>query len=69
MTYYSVLDVTPTREEWMATYIEPVNRLVAKHGASTSPGPPAMNASRGKARTPPCASSSSGPRGTPPRPS
>ncbi|QFU01984.1 hypothetical protein FIU83_10065 [Halomonas sp. THAF5a] len=32
MTYYSVLDVTPTREEWMATYIEPVNRLVAKHG-------------------------------------
>lgn len=32
MTYYSVLDVTPTTEEWMADYIEPANRLVAKYG-------------------------------------
>ena len=32
MTYYSVLDVTPTSEEWMADYIEPANRLVAKYG-------------------------------------
>jgi len=32
MTYYSVLDVTPTTDEWVADYIEPANRLVAQHG-------------------------------------
>ena len=32
MTYYSVLDVTPTSQDWVADYIEPANRLVAKHG-------------------------------------
>lgn len=32
MTYYSVLAVTPTTPEWIADYIEPVNKLVAKHG-------------------------------------
>ena len=32
MAYYSVLDVTPTREDWIPDYIEPANRLVAKHG-------------------------------------
>lgn len=32
MTYYSVLAVTPTNEEWIPGYIEPANRLVAKHG-------------------------------------
>ena len=32
MTYYSVLAVTPTREEWIPDYIGPANTLVAKHG-------------------------------------
>jgi len=31
-TYYSVLDVTPTSEEWIPAYIPIANRLVAKHG-------------------------------------
>lgn len=32
MAYYSVLDVTPTNEDWIADYLEPANTLVAKHG-------------------------------------
>jgi len=32
MTYYSVLEVTPTSEDWIPDYIEPANRLVAQHG-------------------------------------
>jgi len=32
MKYYSVLDVTPTSDEWIPSYIEPANRLVAKYG-------------------------------------
>ncbi|TQV69744.1 DUF1330 domain-containing protein [Denitrobaculum tricleocarpae] len=32
MTYYSVLAVTPTRDDWVPGYIGPANRLVAKHG-------------------------------------
>ncbi|MCG7899181.1 MAG: DUF1330 domain-containing protein [Candidatus Thiodiazotropha weberae] len=32
MSYYSVLDVTPTREDWIPDYIEPASRLVAQHG-------------------------------------
>ena len=32
MTYYSVLDVTPTSEDWIPDYVEPANRLVAKYG-------------------------------------
>ncbi len=32
MTYYSVLAVTPTTEDWIPDYIGPANRLVAKHG-------------------------------------
>ena len=32
MTYYSVLDVTPTTDKWIPDYLEPANRLVAKHG-------------------------------------
>lgn len=30
--YYSVLDVTPTREDWIPDYIPVANKLVAKHG-------------------------------------
>jgi uncharacterized protein (DUF1330 family) len=30
--YYSVLEVTPTNEDWIAEYIGPANKLVAKHG-------------------------------------
>ena len=32
MTYYSVLAVTPTTEDWVPDYIGPANALVAKHG-------------------------------------
>ena len=32
MTYYSVLAVTPTSEDWIPDYIGPANTLVAKHG-------------------------------------
>jgi len=32
MTYYSVLAVTPTNEDWIPGYISPVNALIAKHG-------------------------------------
>lgn len=34
MTYYSVLAVTPTSEDWIPDYIEPANRLVAKYGGT-----------------------------------
>lgn len=32
MTYYSVLEVTPTNENWIPDYIAPANAIVAKHG-------------------------------------
>ncbi len=32
MSYYSVLAVTPTSEDWIPAYIGPANALVAKHG-------------------------------------
>lgn len=32
MTYYSVLAVTPTSEDWIPGYIDPANALVARHG-------------------------------------
>ena len=32
MTYFSVLDVTPTREDWIPDYIAPANKLVAQYG-------------------------------------
>ncbi|QIA64944.1 DUF1330 domain-containing protein [Vibrio astriarenae] len=31
-TYYSVLEVTPTTDEWVADYIGPANKLVAQYG-------------------------------------
>lgn len=32
MSYYSVLEVTPTTDAWIADYLEPANRLVARYG-------------------------------------
>ncbi|MEM6995708.1 MAG: DUF1330 domain-containing protein [Myxococcota bacterium] len=32
MSYYSILDVTPTSDAWVADYLPAANRLVAKHG-------------------------------------
>ncbi len=32
MTYYSVLAVTPTSEDWIPDYLPAANALVAKHG-------------------------------------
>ena len=32
MSYYSILAVTPTNEDWIPDYIGPANALVAKHG-------------------------------------
>ncbi|MEM1244742.1 MAG: DUF1330 domain-containing protein [Acidobacteriota bacterium] len=34
MTYYSILAVTPTREDWIPDYIGPANALVAEHGGT-----------------------------------
>ncbi len=34
MTYYSVLAVTPTSQDWIPDYIGPANALVAKHGGT-----------------------------------
>ncbi|MCY9852313.1 DUF1330 domain-containing protein [Vibrio mediterranei] len=31
-TYYSVLEVTPTSQDWVSDYIGPANKLVAKYG-------------------------------------
>lgn len=31
-TYYSVLEVTPTTDAWIADYIGPANTLVAEYG-------------------------------------
>ena len=32
MSYYSILDVTPTTDAWIPDYLPTANRLVAKHG-------------------------------------
>ncbi|MEM6823581.1 MAG: DUF1330 domain-containing protein [Pseudomonadota bacterium] len=32
MSYYSVLAVTPSREDWIPNYLPTANKLVAKHG-------------------------------------
>ena len=32
MSYYSVLAVTPTTQDWIPDYIGPANALVAQHG-------------------------------------
>ena len=32
MSYYSILDVTPTTEEWIPDYLPAANKLVTKHG-------------------------------------
>lgn len=34
MTHYSVLEVTPTTDAWVADYIGPANALVAQHGGT-----------------------------------
>ena len=34
MTYYSVLAVTPTTDDWIPDYVAPANALVAKHGGN-----------------------------------
>ncbi|MGI9626496.1 MAG: DUF1330 domain-containing protein [Longimicrobiales bacterium] len=34
MTYYSVLEVTPTADEWVSDYVGAANALVAKHGGT-----------------------------------
>ncbi|MEO0424687.1 MAG: DUF1330 domain-containing protein [Pseudomonadota bacterium] len=32
MTFYSVLEVTPTSDDWIPAYLEQANALVAQHG-------------------------------------
>lgn len=32
MTYYSVLEVTPTDDSWIPGYLEPVGKIIAGHG-------------------------------------
>ena len=32
MTYYSVLDVTPTNDDWIESYLPTANKLIKAHG-------------------------------------
>lgn len=32
MSFYSILDVTPTSEDWIPNYLGPANTLVAQYG-------------------------------------
>lgn len=32
MKHFSVIEVTPTNEAWIADYVNPVNKLVAQYG-------------------------------------
>ena len=32
MSYYSILDVTPTSEDWIPDYLLTANKVVEKHG-------------------------------------
>ncbi|QFS81261.1 hypothetical protein FIU97_00220 [Roseivivax sp. THAF40] len=32
MTHYSILEVTPRAEDWIADYLPTANRLIAQHG-------------------------------------
>lgn len=32
MTYYSILDVTPSSDSWIPDYLPTANKLVAQHG-------------------------------------
>ncbi|XPF95433.1 DUF1330 domain-containing protein [Colwellia sp. RE-S-Sl-9] len=32
MTYYSMIEVTPTDEDWIPVYVAPTNAIVTKHG-------------------------------------
>lgn len=32
MSYYSILDVTPTTDSWIPSYIGPATKLLEKHG-------------------------------------
>ena len=34
MTTYSVLEVTPTSEDWIPGYLEPVGKIIAGHGGT-----------------------------------
>ncbi|MEM9022492.1 MAG: DUF1330 domain-containing protein [Bacteroidota bacterium] len=34
MAYYSVLDVSPTSNDWIPEYLPTANKLVAKHGGT-----------------------------------
>ncbi|THB76812.1 MAG: DUF1330 domain-containing protein [Desulfobulbaceae bacterium] len=34
MSYYSVLAVTPTTDEWIGDYLGPANKLVAQYGGT-----------------------------------
>lgn len=34
MSYYSILEVTPTTDAWIPAYIEQSNRLVTKYGGN-----------------------------------
>ncbi len=67
MAYYSILAVIPTTDDWIPHYIEPANRLVARHGGKYLARTSSHERLEGQARTSRFASSSSGLRGKPPR--
>jgi len=34
MTHYSILEVTPSKEDWIPDYLPAANALIAKHGGT-----------------------------------
>ncbi len=34
MTHYSVLDVTPTNDDWIEDYLPTANKVIARHGGT-----------------------------------
>jgi len=57
MTAYSVLAVTPTDDSWIPGYIEPVGKIIAKHGgkyiARTTSHEQVEGSLNGRTRKPP----------------
>ncbi|WP_299871332.1 DUF1330 domain-containing protein [uncultured Cocleimonas sp.] len=48
MSYYSVLEVTPTNEDWIADYVASANRLVTAHGGKYLANTPVHERLEGK---------------------
>lgn len=68
MTYYSVLDVTPTSEDWIPDYLPAANARVAAHGGRYIARTANHEQVEGSPQEAGCVSSSNGHPKTPQRP-